>query len=207
MKPEALIFDLDGTLWDAIDSCVAAWNFVLDEEGHKERVQRSDFLASMGKNHNQICDTYFTALPMPEREALIQKCYAKEIPNFKDHPPQLYPGVVEGLKKLSKRYKLAIVSNCQRPYLNAFLEMYGLKELFSYTLCFQDSGLPKGQNILTTTGKMKVKSAVYIGDTESDRLAARSANVPFVYAEYGFGKAESFAFSFPSFPAVTEHFS
>lgn len=207
MKPDALIFDLDGTLWDAIDSCVSAWNLVLAEEGHEQRVQRSDFLASMGKNHNQICEIYFTFLPMPEREALIQKCYAKEIPNFKSNPPQPYPGVVEGLKKLSRRYKLAIVSNCQRPYLNAFLEMHEVKELFSYTLCFQDSGLPKGQNILTTTGKMKVKSAQYIGDTDSDRAAAKSANVPFVFAAYGFGQAESFTSSFPSFEAIVEHFS
>ena len=37
-----------------------------------------------------------------------------------------------------------------------------------------------------------LNKAVYVGDTESDRIAAQTAGLPFIYAAYGFGKPKSF---------------
>jgi len=32
-KPDSLIFDMDGTLWDAVDTYAASWNLVFNELG------------------------------------------------------------------------------------------------------------------------------------------------------------------------------
>jgi phosphoglycolate phosphatase len=38
LKADGLIFDLDGTLWDASGSCVMAWNKTLENKGIKDFV-------------------------------------------------------------------------------------------------------------------------------------------------------------------------
>ena len=44
-----------------------------------------------------------------------------------------------------------------------------------------------------------LKNPVYIGDTQGDANAANAANVPFIYAEYGFGEVEVFEDKIESF--------
>ena len=39
-----------------------------------------------------------------------------------------------------------------------------------------------------------IKQAVYVGDTQGDCDASRLANVPFIFASYGFGKVDSYDF-------------
>lgn len=215
MKPEALVFDLDGTLWDAIDICVEAWNEVLeashyahpDAQVQVQRVARADFLKSMGKTHEQILELYFTALPLSDREILVNKCYEAEIPKIYAAQPRLYDNVKERLQKLKKNYRLALVSNCQRPYLQAFLSVHNLKDLFEATLCFGDTGRVKGANLRDLIGGMSVvKSAAYIGDTMGDQEAAMQAGVPFYFAAYGFGQVETSVRNFSSFQALSDYF-
>jgi phosphoglycolate phosphatase len=206
-SPEALIFDLDGTLWDSIDACVAAWNAVLAAHPSLAPVTREDFLRTMGKNHLEICDMYFPSLAFAERSALIEQCYAREVSFFRANPPALYPGVIEGLRRLRRDYKLAIVSNCQREYLDFVLDQYGLRSLIGASVCYEDTLKSKGQNILRAVESLGVKSAFYLGDTLGDQTAATEAEVSFGYAAYGFGKVEWFDVSFESFPEVVEFFS
>ena len=37
-----------------------------------------------------------------------------------------------------------------------------------------------------------IKTAVYVGDTISDKEASDYVKIPFVYASYGFGKVEEY---------------
>ena len=53
------------------------------------------------------------------------------------------------------------------------------------------TGLDKGNNIKILMKRNNIKTAVYIGDTDGDEKAARFANIPFIYAEYGFGTADT----------------
>jgi phosphoglycolate phosphatase len=207
MKPECVIFDLDGTLWDAIDTCVNAWNSVLAEKKYSDlgQVSRNDFLASMGKNHSEIRQIYFTSLPLEERELLLLECYSREIPSIYKFPPHLYAGVQSGLLELKKDYRLGLVSNCQSAYLKAFLDCFGLNNLFDAMLCYGDSKRTKGENILEVIAKLSVSSAVYVGDTEGDQKAAEFAGIPFYFASYGFGRTEKYDGRFNDFSAIVSH--
>ncbi|MBP8903824.1 MAG: HAD hydrolase-like protein, partial [Paludibacteraceae bacterium] len=49
MNADSLIFDMDGTLWDNVNSYVRARNNGLEKTGHNVRVTRDDLLSLMGK--------------------------------------------------------------------------------------------------------------------------------------------------------------
>jgi phosphoglycolate phosphatase len=53
-RPDGLIFDMDGTLWDNVDTYVKCWNIGLEKTGHDKKVTRADIRALMGKEAD-IC--------------------------------------------------------------------------------------------------------------------------------------------------------
>lgn len=46
IQTDGLIFDLDGTLWDASEACTVAWNLALTEAGVSSRVLTADNIRS-----------------------------------------------------------------------------------------------------------------------------------------------------------------
>ena len=100
----------------------------------------------------------------------------------------LYEDLEKALQILSAKYPLYIVSNSQCGYIELFLEKNGFGKYFRGHLCNGDTGLDKGSNIRQIADQNGLKSPVYIGDTMGDFEACRKAGVPFILAEYGFGK-------------------
>ena len=49
------------------------------------------------------------------------------------------------------------------------------------------NGKSIGENIRLIIERNNLGKSVYIGDTQGDLDAANMANIPFVFAEYGFG--------------------
>ena len=49
------------------------------------------------------------------------------------------------------------------------------------------NGKSKGENIRLIIERNNLGKSVYIGDTQGDLDASDMANIPFVFAEYGFG--------------------
>ncbi len=65
----------------------------------------------------------------------------------------------------------------------------------------------KGENIKLVMGRNGIDKAVYLGDTIGDQLAAKDAEIPFVFASYGFGTTENSEYTISSFdelPKVAE---
>ena len=93
----------------------------------------------------------------------------------------------ETLKTLSEKYPLYIVSNCQKGYIEVFLQSSGLGKYFRGHLCFGDTGLEKHDTIRKLMDTYHLKDTVYVGDTMGDFLSCQKAGVPFVFASYGFG--------------------
>lgn len=53
------------------------------------------------------------------------------------------------------------------------------------------TGLNKDENIKLIVKRNNLKNPVYVGDTQGDFLACKNANVPFIFAAYGFGSVEA----------------
>ena len=81
--------------------------------------------------------------------------------------------------------------NCQDGYVPAFLKAHDMGSYFKDIEMSGRTGKDKGHNIRLLMERNGVKNACYVGDTEGDEKAARFAGIPFIWAAYGFGKAQA----------------
>src|SRR6185369_13806834 len=88
---------------------------------------------------------------------------------------------------------LFIVSNCQRGYVETFLQWSKLAPAFVDFECWGNTGNTKAANLAAVIARHHLRAPFFVGDTEGDRTAADDNNVPFVYASYGFGHVTRWA--------------
>lgn len=185
---DSIIFDVDGTLWDSTESVAASWNKAIREHSSLNLTLEPVSLSRVfGKTMTEIADTLFPSLSADERMKLLEVCFDEENRYLEDHPGILYPDVARTLKKLASRYPLYIVSNCQCGYIEVLLRTTGLGPYIKDHLCFGETQVPKGETIRKLIVKNRLQSPVYVGDTQGDADSCKTAGIPFIFAEYGFG--------------------
>lgn len=190
---DSIIFDLDGTIWDSIDTVLIAWNRVIKNHGEiKKELTRRDFEGTMGLQMPDIMQSLFPHLSEKLRLDISRECGEIELEYVKQRGGSLYPNAESVLDRLSKKYKLYIVSNCQDGYIEAFFEYHNMGKYFSDYENPGRTGLSKGENITLLIKRNNLASPIYVGDTEGDLTAARFAKIPFVYAKYGFGQVNHY---------------
>lgn len=206
MKPDSLIFDMDGTLWDAADTYAHCWNIAFKSLGIEKEFKGEELLKYMGIEAKKIFTLIFPDLT----DEQIDELYAKVVVTVDEHLPvmggKLYSGVLEGLHALAKKYKLFMLSNCQKGSIGDFLTFTNTRELFIDYIEFGANFQPKHINMQSLKDKYNLTSPVYVGDTDSDRVQSDMANVPFVFAAYGFGSTDHYALKFDSFEDLTNHY-
>ena len=186
-----ILFDLDGTLWDACETMLGSCNRTLSEKFPDlgRTLTLPELQGVMGKTKEEIARLFFPAAPHDRAVQAVDAACADEVPVLRQRGGVLYPGVPELLKKLKERYTVGIVSNCQCGYIEAFLAAHHLEELVDGFLCEGMTHQSKGENIRTLARQLGAERTVYVGDTVSDEAAARTAGTLFVHAAYGFGGA------------------
>lgn len=194
MKYDSIIFDLDGTLWDATKAIYETWKVVLKkhEEIPKKEVTLDEIRKSMGLQVEDIAKRYFEDLDIKKGIELMNECGVLECKYLKDNGGDLYDNLESAINKLAKKYKLFIVSNCQDGYIESFLKAHNMGQYFKDYECPGRTGLSKGENNKIIIERNNLKNPIYVGDTEGDKKAADYSGIPFVYARYGFGKVEKY---------------
>lgn len=203
---DSIIFDLDGTLWNPLDVSVAVWNKVLADNGVGKTLTKDDLRGIMGLQADRVGETLFPHLSKAQCKKLTEESSELECVYLRQQGGELYAGVKSVLERLSQKYKLYIVSNCQEGYIESFYAYHGLDKHFSDFENPGRTGLSKGENIQLLMERNGVECAVYVGDTEGDRKAAELAGIPFVYAAYGFGDANGYDHRIESFDGLLELF-
>ena len=202
---EGIIFDVDGTLWDSTDVVALSWNRIIEDHTELEkRVTGKELMGEFGKPLAEIMKNLFPMLDTEERECLVKKLYKYENELVAKLPCKIYDGMIETIKELSKVYKLFIVSNCQGGYIEAFLENTKLHPYITDFTCPGETELSKGENIKLIMERNNIKKAVYIGDTQGDADACKIAEVPMVFAAYGFGQVSGEYTSIDCFKELLE---
>ena len=204
MKDTMLLFDLDGTLWDSAEEVAQSWNIVMHKYYPESPVLSADDIhAVMGKTMDEIAMTVLTDLTPHERGKLFKECEEFEIEYVAEHGGVLFEGVEETLKTLQEDgWKMAIVSNCQTGYIDAFYRSMNMKQYFCDMEEWGNTKLSKAENIRLVMERNHFEKAVYIGDTVKDQEAAKGAGIPFIHASYGFGEVDGADAAISSLPSL-----
>ncbi|MBQ4600668.1 MAG: HAD family hydrolase [Oscillospiraceae bacterium] len=206
MDCKALIFDIDGTLWDSRALVAQGYNRQLCAEGLEHLCVDAEILKKLfGKVMTEIADILLESIPAPERYALMDRCMASEDRLLHEDPCDIaYPGVAQTIRALAKKYRLFIVSNSQSGYPQLCIRKLKVEDCIEGHLCFGDTGTSKGQTLLRLMREHNITSCAYVGDTQGDYEATLEAGIPFIWAEYGFGTPEGYAAKIGSFPQLLD---
>ena len=188
---DAIIFDIDGTLWDSRIPVAHSWNRSIEKYTGKPSTFTPEYL---GQYFGRTMDVIVSVLlpdKTPEERAKYGELIFQEENEWLEHEPGLvYPGVEETMEKLRGRWPLYVVSNCQCGYIKTMLRVTGLGRFISGTLCYGDTNEGKGKNLVTLAKRYGLKSPIYVGDTQGDADACAEAGMPMVYAAYGLGEVK-----------------
>ncbi len=201
---DSLIFDMDSTLWDAVDTYVKIWNVTYSRLGLDASTDRTQLLQCMGMTLDSIIDRIASVSVDRKLFAGTLRAVDKEI--LPRDGGTLYDGVAELIPELARHYKLFMVSNCGPDGLNMFLDFTGLRPWFTDTLTNGETHRPKEDNMLTLIQRHGLKAPVYIGDTEGDCRSTHAAGLPFMHAAYGFGSAPDADFRANTFREIADFF-
>ncbi|MBO4419702.1 MAG: HAD family hydrolase [Oscillospiraceae bacterium] len=188
MKKKAIIFDLDGTLWDAAETIAPAWNTYLRSRGIDRGFTPDDCRSCCGKTLPEIAAMLFPDADPAWREGVVEGCCDAECIPLAKTGGRLYPGLEAILEALHRNYFLAVVSNCGLGYIEAFFSGNHTGHFFDDYENAARTGLSKGENIRLVMERNGIARAVYVGDTEGDHQAALQAGIPFIHAAYGYGQ-------------------
>lgn len=188
---DGIIFDVDGTLWDAREEMAYSWTeAVRTEVGLDCEITAERITCELGKPMHILVSNLFPEANEEQLEIIYKNMCLYENRRLMDYPGILYEGMVEAVKELSKSYPLFIVSNCHPGYIDVFLDTTGLREYFVDYNCPGDTGKLKGDNIKIIMEKNGLKDAIYVGDTQGDADACKEANIPMIFASYGYGEVQ-----------------
>lgn len=202
---DAILLDIDGTLWDSTAMVAKVWNQVLDSKAEVAFRATSEKLKGLfGRTLYEIASIIFPELDETAQRELIDECCEKEHEYLRSHPGTVFEGVVETIKELAARYKVCIVSNCEAGYVELVMESLGITEYITDFECPGYTGKGKGYNCRLVMARNGFRSAIYVGDTQGDLEACRFAGLPFVYCKYGFGEPEEWDYAVEQFGELLE---
>ena len=188
---DSIIFDLDGTLWNACSGSVKVWDKVLEKYPLvNKKITKEEIGSCMGLTIDKVGEKMFPELDTEMQMKLMKAYCESEVKYLGEVGGTLYPLVEETLEELSKEYKLFIVSNCQDGYIQCFFKAHNLEKYFTDFECYGATGLSKGENNILIIERNNLKNPVYVGDTDGDAESAIVAKIPFIYASYGFGHVD-----------------
>lgn len=188
----AILFDLDGTLWDSSTAVAESWVESLKNTDYPGYLTAEKMQGYMGWPMDAIADDVFSMYPPQERKKWADYCEKKENDYVAVHGGKLFEHLEDVLRELKEEgYFLGLVSNCQDGYIEAFFQYSGLGKYFDDYESFGRTGLYKADNILLVIERNRLDDTLYVGDIQMDYEACKEADVPFVHARYGFGKTDA----------------
>jgi phosphoglycolate phosphatase len=200
-----IVFDLDGTLIDSARDISESVSEMIESYG------------AAPLDTSQVVEMVGDGAPMLVRRALREaginpsaeealtrymQIYDRRLMNH-TFP---YDGVVESLGVVLQRGPLAVLTNKPLGPSIGILEALGLRGFFTRVIGGDsDYGRkPDPAGLLALQALAPGEQIVMIGDSPADWKAAEAANVPFVFARYGFG-AGKFGSTPPNTAFVIDH--
>jgi phosphoglycolate phosphatase len=194
----AVLLDLDGTLLDTAEDIAKALNRALAEM-HFASLATAEVRNMIGRG----APTLITRAVARLGASMYAGGQARLLERFDFHYDQLhrlkqchscvYPGVADGLRELHELgLRLAVVTNKSKPFAVQLLHQLALHEWIDEVVggdCCEHRK-PSPEPLLLACRKLQADphAALMVGDSATDVLAARAADIPIVCVPYGYNE-------------------
>lgn len=179
-----ILFDLDGTLLDTLEDLTDSVNFTLAQFGCPAR-SLEEIRSFVGNGAYQLIAR---SLPggendPPAEEVLgVYQAYYREHSQCKTAP---YPGILEQLKEIARKYPVAIVSNKPDGAVKILCKAW-FGEVYALGQTDDCPHKPAPDMLYRAMDAIGVDRCVYVGDSEVDVVTGRNAGVPVLSVLWGF---------------------
>jgi len=170
IKPEAILFDMDGVLVDSVDAWLASLNIALSQFNH-EKLTKDDFIENYWGH--DLRDTLGIIGVDYRAVTVCNNSYEENLNMVK-----LYPYVKSTLHKLNG-YKKGVITNTPKEQTLMILGKFDLNKYFDTVVTSDDvkHAKPDPEIVFKSCRLLKGKPRVVtiIGDTKSDIEAGKAA--------------------------------
>lgn len=182
---DSVVFDCDGVLLDSNDLKIQAMQEALElqPEFGEADIDRciQDFRAGFGKSRYYHIERFAKSVVhnndvVRNIETRLLAAFAAKVEEAYGRAPIIH-GVLELLKKLKSK-KLFVASGSEQEQLRRVLQA---KKLSGYFLDIYGSPVSKQEILRTIIRENSCESAVLVGDSSADFMAAKNAGIQFIY--------------------------
>lgn len=194
-SPQAIFFDLDGTLVDSIPDLAEAARRMLAELGEPTRSD-AEVASFVGKGIPVLVERTLSVGRSPVSRERLQQAIQAFMRHYEDTNGVLtraYPGVVETLAWLKDQgFRMACVTNKAETFVAPLLEKL---DLLRFMACLVGGDTlpqkkPEPEPLWHACEKLGVarEEALMVGDSSNDALCARRAGIPVLLMTYGYNE-------------------
>ena len=178
-KPEAVLFDLDGTLVDSNELHVTTWGYVFAAAGHDVPAER--IRGQIGKGGDQLIPALLPDLPEAEGKALSERhgrlFKANHLSGVKP-----FPHARALLERVAgSGAKVVLASSASKAELDHYVRLLDARALVATSTTIDDVGQSKPAPDIFAVALKKAgtaaERAVAVGDSPFDMESARKAGM------------------------------
>ena len=176
-----ILWDLDGTLLDTLEDLMDGVNYAMDRFGYPRRTLEEvrHFVGNGARN------LLTRAAPEGADIDQVLKAFHEYYDIHCQDKTGPYPGILEVLAQLRKKYPMAIVSNKPDVAVKPLCEKYfpGLYARGEIPGCPRK---PAPDMVYGAMEAVGAEACIYVGDSEVDIATAKNAGVPCLSVLWGF---------------------
>jgi HAD superfamily hydrolase (TIGR01549 family) len=203
---KGIIFDLDGVIYDITDAITKAVDDGIEK--YQLKVNRDAVMEEIAHLIEEIQNypvpkillNSYELLKINSLEGLsffkklrIAIFLFNQFNKYREEAT-IFDGIDDLILKLSKNFKLAILTNNKSQYAEEVLEKFNLNNYFGTIIGFNEvtEVKPSPEGIIKILEKWKIESseAIFIGDMTTDIKAGKNANVKMVCVASGLAQKE-----------------
>ena len=202
---KAIIFDIDGVLLDSFEANLKFYQDLMIKAGYRPPTRKE----APTLFHLPMMDTIklLTGSISEDEIKKIWKMGRDRVVPYTAGLLSMHDGAEETIKILSKNYQLAIVTSRVRNGIYTIPQLKKLEKYFKVAVAYEDTidHKPSPEPLLLAAKKLGLKpeECVYIGDAETDIMAARAAGMKVVmYSKTDFNQADASTKIFTKLPEI-----
>jgi HAD superfamily hydrolase (TIGR01509 family) len=178
----AVVFDLDGVIWDGEPLYAEAFNVVLKPYGHAIEITDPDYVQIIGKSVEAAWHWMRARFALTESPAVFYRAYNEAVLELMKQPLEPIPNVRALLSELRRRgIPVGLASASLRQWVDATLEGLNLEDAFDATVSASEvhQSKPAPDLYLTAAKRLGVPPdlCLAIEDTASGIASAKAAGM------------------------------